>query len=81
MLTFLEDEFRPSGRSKVPNEDSLGPYTSIHSISTLFSSKHGVGWLIDETFRGFAAKFGGFVSIAMFRGGRRHILRCADSKY
>ena len=36
-------------------------------------------WLIDGKFRGVAATFGGFVSIAMFRGGRRQNYRGALS--
>ena len=31
-------------------------------------------WLIDGKFRGVAATFGGFVSIAMFRGGDARII-------
>ena len=40
-----------------------------------------MGWLIDGKFRGVAPEVGVFVSIAMFRGGRRQISRAADSKY
>ena len=55
--------------------------TCNHQISTLFPCTYDTRWLIDGKFRGVAAKMGCFVSIAMFRGGRRQISRGAASKY
>ena len=66
---FWKISFVVLGGQKYQRDDSLGRYTSIHHINTLFPSTYDVRLLIDETFRGFAAKLGGFVSIAMFRGG------------
>ena len=63
------------------HDDSLGPCASIRHISTLFPPAYDIKWLIDGKFRGVAAKIGGFVSIATFRGGRRQISQGADSKY
>ena len=69
------------GGQKYLHGDSLGTYTPIHYISTLFPPTCDMRWLIDGKFRGVAAKIGGFVSVAMFRGGRREISQSADSKY
>ena len=49
-------------------------------ISTLFPPRYDVIRLIGGKFRGIAADIGAFVSIAMFRGGRRQVSRGADSK-
>ena len=68
------------GGQKHQHDDSLGAFTSIHYSSTLFSPTYDMRWLIDEKFRGVAAKVGGFTSIAMFGGGQRQILLVADSK-
>ena len=54
---------------------------SIHLISTLSSLRYDMVQFIDGKARGIAAKNDGFVSIAMFRGGRRQNLRGADSKF
>ena len=81
MLSFLEGKFRRSGRSKCQHDDSLGQCAPIHLISTLSPPRYDMGRRIDGKFRGIASKIGGFVSISMFRGGRRQISRGADSKY
>jgi len=69
------------GGQKYQHDDSLGQCASIHLISTLFPPRHDMRRLIDGKFRGFASKFDEFISIWMFRGGRRQISRGADSKY
>ena len=58
---------------KYQHDDSLGSCTSIHYTSTLFPPTCDMRWLIDGKFRGLAAKVSDFISIAMFRGGRRQI--------
>ena len=58
----------------------MGPYASIHLISTLLPPTCDMRWLIDGNFRGIAAKIGGCVSIAMFRGGRRQNSRGTEPK-
>ena len=69
------------GGQKYQYDDSLGSCTSIHYISTVFPPTYDMRWLIDGKFRGVAAKVDDCMSIRMFRGGRRQILRGADSKY
>ena len=69
------------GGQKFQHGDSLGTCTSIHYIRTLLPPIYDIRRLIDGKFRGFAAKFDDFMSIAKFRGGRRQISRGADSKY
>ena len=66
---------------KYHHDNSLGPCTPIHLISTLFPPTYDMRWLIDGKFRGVASKIGGFVSIAIFRAGQRQIVLVADSKY
>jgi len=66
---------------KYHHDNSLGPCTLIHLISTLFPPTYDMRWLIDGKFRGVASKIGGVTSIAMFRGGQRQNSRGADSKY
>ena len=68
------------GGQNYHHDDGLGPCASIHHISTSFPPAYNMRMLIDGKFRGVAAKIGGFVGIAMFRGGRRQISRDADSK-
>ena len=63
------------GGQKYQYDDSLGSCTSIHYIGTLFPPSYDMRWLIDGKFHALAAKIGGFMSIAMFRGGRRQISR------
>ena len=63
------------------HDDSLGLCTPIHYITTLFPPTYDMRWLIDGKFRGVASKIGGFMRIAMFRGGRRQNLRGAESKF
>ena len=78
---FWRISFVLLGGQNYQSDDSLGPYTSIHYIGTFSSPTYGMRWLIHGKFRRFAAKFSGFVSIAMFREGRRQISRGAGSKY
>ena len=66
---------------KHQHDDSLGSFTSIHYISTLFPPTYDIRLLIDGKFHALAARVGDFTSIAMFRGGRLQISRGADSKY
>ena len=69
------------GGQKYQYDDSLGTCTPIHYISTLCPPTHDMRWLIDGKFRGVSSKIGGFMSVAMFRGGRRQISWGADSKH
>ena len=68
------------GGQKYQHDDILGSCTSIHCISTSFPPTYNTRWLIDATFHALAAKVGEFTSIALFRWGRGHISRGADSK-
>ena len=61
------------GGQKNQHDDSLGSCTSIHYINTLFLPTYDMRWLIDGKLRGVAAKVDDFMSIWMFRGGRRQI--------
>ena len=78
---FWRVTFIVLGGQEYQHDGSLGTCTSIHHISTLFTPAYDMRWLIDGKFRGVAAKVDDFISIWMFRGGRRKILRGADSKY
>ena len=78
---FWRVTFIVLGGQKYQHDHSLGSCTTIHYISTLFPPTYDMRGLIDGKFRGVAAKVGDFTSIAMFRGGRRQILRGADSKH
>ena len=80
-INFWRVTFIVLGGQKCQHDDSLGSCTSIYYISTLFPPTYGMRWLIDGKFRGVASKIGGFMSIAMFRGGRRQNLRGAESKF
>ena len=61
------------GCQKYQHDDNLCPWASIHLISILFPPIYDKRWLIDGKFRGVSAMVDGFMSIAMFRGGRRQI--------
>ena len=78
---FWRERFVLRWGQNYKHDDSLGPCPSIHLISTFFSATYDIRCLIGWKFRGFASKIGGFVSIAMFRGGRRQISRDVHSKY
>ena len=78
---FWRVTFIVLGGQKYQHDDSLGSCTSIHYTSTLFPPTYDMRWLIDGKFRGLAAKVDEFISIWMFRGGRRQVSRGADSKY
>ena len=67
------------GGQNYQHDDSLGPCASSHYIDTFFPPRYDMRLLIDGKFRGIAATVGGFVSIAMFRGGRRQNYRGAQS--
>ena len=70
---FWRVTFIVLGGQNYQHDDSWGPCTSIHYISTLFPPSYDMKWLVDGKFRALAAKVGDFTSITMVRGGRRQI--------
>ena len=78
---FWRVTFIVLGGQQYQHDNSLGPGATIHHMSTLFSTRCDMSWLVDGKFHGVASKIGDFISIWMFRGGQRQISLGADSKY
>ena len=72
------ESFVVLGGQKCQHDDSLGPFVSIHLISTLFSPRYDMRRLVGGKFHGVAPKIDGFISIAMFLGDQGQISRGAN---